>query len=179
MQITSKKAIENLFNNDIYRIDSPIFISSDIFFDGGIDLKNSLKEKAEFYSLAEKMSEIIKNTITTLNEEIYISDFLCEHKKMYADWSDLKKKELFLNISKMFRKGKCYKLTLPQDSKLIDLILESNFKYLSFFSFFLPISNIIIQPTCHTELIVYSKKTAEIKSILKNIVKSYTDIKIS
>ena len=178
MQIINKKEIQNIFDNDIYQNNSPIFISSNIFFDGGICSTNSLKEKNEFYCLAEKFSEILKKVILTLNEDIFVADFLCEYEKMYADWSNIKRIELFITISKIFKKKKCYKLTLPEDSNLIDLIIESNFRYLSFFSFYLPKNNIIIQPTCHTELIVYSKKPEEINSLLKDIEKSYNNIEI-
>lgn len=178
MQITDKKNVESKFNKNIYEIKSPVFITSDDFWDGGIDSTFSLKEKARFYSLADTMSNVLKQFISILNEDIYIGDFLCENKKMYANWSDLKKMELFRIVSKMFKKDQCYKLSLTDDSETIDLIVESNFKYYTYFSLFLPASNIIVQPTCHTELIVYSEKTEYVKGILEKIVESYNNINI-
>ncbi|MGN0493952.1 MAG: hypothetical protein ACI4F7_09920 [Acutalibacteraceae bacterium] len=129
MQIIDKKILENKFSKNIYNNNSPIFITSDDFWDGGINSTVSLKEKTRFYSLADKMSSIIKNSVSILDEEIYLGDFLCENGKMYADWSDLKKMDLFRIVSDIFKKNKCYKLSLSEDSQLIDLIVESNFKY--------------------------------------------------
>ena len=86
--------------------------------------------------------------------------------------------ENFRIVSKIFKKNQCYKLSLTDDSKIIDLIIESNFKYYTYFSFFLPNSNIIIQPTCHTELIVYSENAEYFKGVFVEIVKSYNNIKI-
>ncbi len=178
MQLVDKKNLKSIFNKNIYEIELPIFITSDIFWDGGIDSTFSLREKAQFYSLAFTMSNVLKQFISILNEDIYIGDFLCEYKKMYAKWSDLKKVELFRIVSKIFKKNQCYKLSLTDDSKIIDLIIESNFKYYTYFSFFLPNSNIIIQPTCHTELIVYSENAEYFKGVFVEIVKSYNNIKI-
>ena len=178
MQTTDKKILKFKFDQNIYEINSPVFITSDDFWDGGIDSMVSLKEKAKFYSLATIMSDVLKKFISILNEDIYISGFLCENKKMYAKWSDLKKIEFFRIVAKTFKKNKCYKLSLPEDSKIIDLIIESNFKYYSYFSLFLPVSNIIVQPTCHTELIIYSENTEYVKNILKRIIGSYNNINI-
>lgn len=178
MQITDKKILESKFNKKIYEIKPPIFITSDDFWDGGIDSSFSLQEKAQFYSLSATMSNVLKQFISILNEDIYIGDFLCENRKMYAEWSDLKKMELFRIVSKIFKKDQCYRLSLSEDSKIIDLMIESNFKYYTYFSLFLPVSNIIVQPTCHTELIVYSEKTEYVKGILEKIVESYNNINI-
>lgn len=111
MKPVSKKEIEIKFNKQIYQTDSPIIISSDTYWDGGIDSSLSLKEKSDFYNLAENMSSILKQFVLSLKEEIYVADFLCENNKMYAEWSNLKRIELFQIISKAFKKGKCYNLT--------------------------------------------------------------------
>ena len=173
MQAIDKESVKCKFNENIYEITVPVFITSNDFCDGGIDSGASLKEKARFYSLAATMSAILKDFISVLNEDAFISDFLCENKRMYAEWSNLKEIELFRIITKAFKKNKCYKLSLTEDSKIIDLIIESNFKYYSFFSLFFPEANIIVQPTCHTELIIYSENTEYVKDIFKKIIKSY------
>lgn len=173
LQAIDKESVKCKFNENIYEITVPVFITSNDFWDGGIDSGASLKEKARFYSLAATMSAILKDFISVLNEDAFISDFLCENKRMYAEWSNLKEIELFRIITKAFKKNKCYKLSLTEDSKIIDLIIESNFKYYSFFSLFFPEANIIVQPTCHTELIIYSENTEYVKDIFKKIIKSY------
>ncbi len=137
-----------------------------------------LNEKSKFYNLASIMSEVLKNLVIVLNDDVYVGNILCENEKLYAQWSDLKKFELFRFISKTFKKNKLYSLSVSKDTEIIDLIIESNFKYYSYFSFFLPKSNIVIQPTCHSELIIYSEKTECIKSLLKNIITIFNNIKI-
>ena len=128
--------------------------------------------------MAATMSDVFNKIVSILIEEIYVADIFCENEKMYAQWSDLKKFELFRIISKTFKRGKCYKLSLLEDSEIIDLIIESNFKYYKHFSLFLPNSGTIIQHTCHTELIVYSENLEYISDILKNILKVYDSIHI-
>lgn len=178
LQAIDKESLKCKFNENIYEITAPVFITSNDFWDGGIDSGASLNEKARFYSLAAAMSDILKDFISVLNEDAFISDFLCENKRMYAEWSNLKEIELFRIVAKAFKKNKCYRLSLPEGSKIIDLIIESNFKYYSFFSLFFPKANIIVQPTCHTELIIYSENTEYVKDIFKKIIKSYSNIKI-
>ena len=65
------------------------------------------------------------------------------------------------------------------DSNLIDLVVESNFNYFSNISLFLPKINIVIQPTCHTEIIIYSQGEKEkIFSNLNKIVSKYPEVQI-
>lgn len=178
MKTVDKKIPKDKFNKAIYNSTSYLFVTSDDFWDGGIDSGASLKEKSKFYSLAFTMSNVLKELVTTLNEEIYVGDILCENEKMYADWSDLKKTELYRIVSKVFKRNQCYRLSVAEDSALIDLMIESNFKYYTYFSFFLPRSNIIIQPTNHTELIIYSENLQDVYHTLENIVKPYDNINI-
>ncbi len=173
------KTIANKFNHNIYNISSPHFITSDLYWDGGINSSYSLQEKSKFYSVASSMSNIIKEVLYTFNEKIYIADFLCENHKMYEKWSDRKKFEIFKEIYKIFKNRRCYQLTISDDSNLIDLIIESNFKYFSNISLFLPNINMMIQPTCHTEIVIYSQTEKEnIFTILNTIVSKYSGIQL-
>ena len=45
------------FNKDIYLL-PPIYITSNLFWDGGIKTDSSLKEKFEFYYISERISSI-------------------------------------------------------------------------------------------------------------------------
>ena len=148
-----EKSIE--FDEQIYQI-SPMYITSDKYWDGGIRTNSTLKDKAEFYAIATKMSDIIKDIIHKLNEDIFVGKRFCEYGEIYARWSDLKGYELFREICEIIRKNKIYKLTLPEDNDIIDMIVESNFRYFTYISLYLPTSKIIIQPSCHTEILVYS-----------------------
>ena len=48
------------FNKNIY-LESPIYITNNKFWDGGISTDSSLEEKSEFYCMAAKMSCIIQD----------------------------------------------------------------------------------------------------------------------
>ena len=71
-----------LFNRDIY-LESPMFITCDKYWDGGIKTDSSLKEKSDFYLLSAKMSNIIKDIMLTLDESVFIGESLCEYEDLY------------------------------------------------------------------------------------------------
>lgn len=178
MQTVKKNVLKGKFNPDLYKSDSPVVITSDEFWDGGFDITDPFREKSGFYRLAESMVNVLKKLITDLDEDFYVADFLCENQTMYASWSDLKKIELFRAVSEIFKKNKCYRLSCKEDSDLIDLMIESNFRYYSYFSFFLPESGTIIQPTCHTEIFIYSEQEQAVREHLANIIEPNGVLKI-
>ena len=170
MQNIKKKEAECQFDEQIYQT-SPYYITSDLFWDGGICVDSSLKEKSNFYLIADRMSSIIKEIVLSLNEKVLVGKPICQFGEMYAKWADLKHNELFCKISNIIKKNQSYVISLPEDNSVIDLIVESNFKYLSYISLFLPDSNIVLQPTCHTEVLVYTERNAEIIKVLEKAVK--------
>ena len=178
MQIVKKDLLKDQFDPGIYTSDSPVVITSDEFWDGGFDITASLREKSKFYNLAESMTIALKKLMADLDEDFYVADFLCENETIYASWSDLKSFALFRAVSETFQKNKCYRLSLKEDSDLIDLMIESNFRYYTYFSFFLPASGIIVQPTCHTEIFIYSEKEQWIRERLAEIIEPNGALKI-
>ena len=64
-------------------------------------------------------------------------------------------------------------LNLPDDSNIVDYIVENNFRYFSCIDFYLPKSKAVLQPTCHTELFIYSKNYDLLLPIVKNILQDY------
>lgn len=174
MRVIRSKRIGLRFDEQIYQ-HRPLFITSDKFWDGGIRTDSALKDKAEFYSMAEKMSGIVKEIILSLNEEPIIGKPFCEYGEAYEQWSDLNSYELFREVSDRIKENKCYKLSLPEDNDIIDLIVESNFKYFTRLSLYLPVSNIIIRPSCHTEVLVYSQNNKEIMDTLQRAVEKHSD----
>ena len=178
MKKINKRDITFAFDNKIYDIDRPIFISSDLFWDGGINANSSLEDKYQFYFLSKNMSDIVKRIISLLQEEVYVSRFFCENSQIYAPWVDLKKHKLFQIVSRRIKKNGYYQLTFPEDDNLIDLIVESNFLYFTNISFYLPNSKVVIQPTCHTELIIYSYEIETLNNILQKATEPYSNIKI-
>ena len=95
------------FDKQIYQ-GKPIYITSDKYWDGGITAGDSLKTKAEFYEVAHQMTSFIKRFISHLKEDIYIGQQYCEYNQLYANWSDLRKHELFRIISSMIQKKRIY-----------------------------------------------------------------------
>lgn len=164
------------FCEEIYRKD-PIFITCDKFWDGGIKTDSSLEEKSEFYCLSSKMSCIIQDIITILDERVFIGKSLCENGELYARWSDLKKYELFQEISDRIHRKKHYEILMPEDADIVDLIVESNFRYFSYIALYLSKSDMIVLPTCHTEVLIYTKFPDKIMEILNIIVEKYSDDK--
>ena len=179
MRTINKKDLQaefQFFNTEIYN-SKPIYITSEKYFEGGVYIGAPFKEKIEFYLLANKMSGILKELFA--KEKIYIADFLCENSTMYFKWKDSKNHEIFRVMNNLYKKGKCYELTVAEDADTIDLIIESNFRYFSNISFFFPKYNLIIQPTMHTEILVYSfTETEKIFSSLKQISSKYPEIEV-
>jgi len=137
----------------------------------------ALLRKNEFYCLAERMSRIIKDIITEFDEHVLVDKVFCENEKMFADWVDLSKYELFREVSELFKSKQYYEISLPEDDKIIDLIVESNFRYFTYISLYLPKTKLIILPTCHTEILVYSDCSDKIVEVLEPIVAKHSDDK--
>lgn len=162
------------FNRDIY-LESPMFITCDKYWDGGIKTDSSLKEKSDFYILSAKMSNIIKDIMLALNESVFIGESLCEYEDLYEHWSDLKKYELYVEIYRKIHPKKHYRLFLPKDSNIIDLIVESNFRYFSNIALYFPETDMILLPTCHTEIIVYTPRLNDVITIIETVIERYAD----
>lgn len=174
MKCMISKRIGLRFDKGLYQC-KPMIITSDYFWDGGICEDSTLKEKAAFYAIASRMSDIIKAIVLELDEDILIGAPFCEFGEIFAHWSNLKDYELFRTVSQKIVDKKCYKLQLPADNALIDLFVESNFRYFTYVSLYLPTSNVIIQPTCHTEVLVYAKANVKLRDILRKATDTHSD----
>ena len=176
MQEVNSKKVLSQFDKKIYQTE-PLIVTSDIFWDGGIRADHALLDKANFYYLADKMSEIIQEVILLMNEDVFIGKELCESGSVYAHWSDLRNYALFREVSAVIRKNKYYRLTLPEDKNIVDLIVESNFRHFSYFSLYIPPANIVMQPTCHSDVWVYSPNNKEIGTMLGKAAERHSDTK--
>lgn len=166
-----------VFDNDLYQT-TPLYITGDKVWDGGISLEDSLAEKTKFYDTASKMADTIKRLIIKLDEEVYIGECYCEHNQLYAHWSDLKKNDLFRSISAIIKKRKSYKLDLSEDNNIIDMVVEANFRYLTHMSFYFSKNNLIIQPTCHTELAIYSRDKTMVCRSINEIIEDFSEFQL-
>ena len=180
MEIIKKAEAMRQFDKKLYQA-QPIFITTPQYWDGGIQSDSPLSDKAAFYAVTEKMSAIIKEVVQMLDEKPLIGMGLCEHQQMHAHWSDLESHALFRAVASAIRKNRYYRLSLPEDGDVVDLIVESNFRYFTHISLFLPKANLIIQPTCHTEVLAYTDADNAVLETLKQIARKHSgeDCKIN
>ena len=162
------------FNKEIY-LQPPIYVTCDQFWDGGIAPTASLKEKTEFYLLADKMAHIVQDVIAAFGKVAFIGKSLCRDEQLYAHWSDLKEHKLFQELSEHIQPRGTYKISLPEDDDIVDLIVESNFKYLSHIALYIPTLDLVCIPTCHTEIIIYAYQQEEVMRVLESIIAKYSD----
>ena len=64
---------------------------------------------------------------------------------------------------------------MPKDSNIIDLIVESNFRYFSNIALYFPETDMILLPTCHTEIIVYTSRLNDVITIIETVIERYAD----
>ena len=67
------------------------------------------------------------------------------------------------------------KISLPKDSKIVDLIVESNFRYFSNIALYFPKTDMILVPTCHTEIIVYTPSSKDVITMIETVIERYAD----
>ena len=116
-----------------------------------------------------------EDIMLTLNESVFIGESLCEYENLYEHWSDLNKYELYAEITRKIHPKKHYKISLPKDSNVIDLIVESNFRYFSDIALYFPKSDMILVPTCHTEIIVYTHRLNDVITMIETVIERYAD----
>lgn len=158
------------FDREIYAVKSPYYITYDKFWDGGYQSDASLLEKSEFYHVARLFSDFVKEYISLLDESIIIGSKFSQKEKIFEIWKDKNKYDSFNNLNEYIKKRKTYKIALPKDDKIIDYIIENDFRYLSCIDLYLPKNKIVLQPTCHSEIFVYCKEYHNILPDLKRAV---------
>lgn len=145
------------FNRELFNIKEIYCISSEKFWDGGFEQGASLTEKSNFYSLANQFSDIVKSITNYLGECILIGNKFSEKECIFEKWKDLGEYDAFNNLKNNINKKSSYKLVLPEDNEIIDYIIENNFRYFTCIDLYLPKNKVILQPTCHSEVFVYSE----------------------
>lgn len=161
-----KKIIENSYlrfcNSD------SIYISvADFFMEGGFDNNCTLHEKQRFYAGAEKFADYIRMISLVINEDTsYIGSFV-KHENNYYKWKDIKNFDAYNTLKAEFGKREIRKISISK-SKLVDLIVECNLRYLSRIMFYLPENElfIILDMHCYIEIFGNSEKLDKLYSIL-------------
>ncbi len=174
-----------LVNKNDFNFDRSIFdsyhyfiITNKKFWDGGFDKSAPLEEKADFYSIAKQFSDIVKQLVIALEDMVLTGSHFSEQNKIFEFWKDRDSYDCFYNVSQLFKKNKQYKLELPDDNEYIDFIIENNFRYFTCFDLYLPNNKLVLQPTCHTEIIVYTYEHEMVKKIAQKIIEKYEGFSI-
>lgn len=157
--VESKEWIER---KDLY--DFPNFmVSTPSWLDDGFDEYCKIEEKIAFYQTVKEITDIIKDIAKNMQTEIVcVGPYL--RGENYCEWRGLNKFDSYNSLKKII-KSKEYKiLDLNNDINIISLIIENNFRYFSEICFFLKNPNMLIYPTHHMELIVFSDKIELAKS---------------
>lgn len=167
-------------DKNIYDTKHYCVITTEKYWDGGIDKSATLSEKAEFYALASIFADIIKEIVIALGGTILTGNCICERGTIFEIWRDKKYFDCFYNLSEYFKDNRLYELKLPDDNEYIDYIVENNFRYLTCFDLLISNKRIILEPTCHTEIFIYAcdDDYEEIKNIADSVVKKYEKISV-
>ena len=170
------KIKHQLINKSLYNTDDFYFISCKNFWDGGFETSASLEEKYSFYKLANKFSNIIKEILIELKDDVIIGKTISEKSYIFEKWSDINRYDAFMNLTENINKHSHYLINIKNDGNIIDYIVENNFRYLTCIDLYLLNNKIIIQPTCHSEVIIYAENYTKIIPIVQNILKNYNDV---
>ncbi|MGN1131474.1 MAG: hypothetical protein ACI4RL_01110 [Ruminococcus sp.] len=162
----------------LYSLDDIYCITSETYWDGGFQTDATLKDKANFYHIAELFSRVIKEIIVTSGDKAFVGNVISEKSKIFEEWKDIKNYDSYNNLKNYISKKGCYEISLPADNNIIDYIVENNFCYLSCIDLYLPKSNIILQPSCHTEVFIYSDDYDLVLPKIKEILKEYPEINL-
>ncbi|MBQ6570460.1 MAG: hypothetical protein IJL87_09410 [Clostridia bacterium] len=143
---------------------------SQIWFDGGFDMRDSLENKMKFYRAAFELLSFLKRFIADAGEEeIYLGNF--EDKTNYCDWSNKEEFDCFNVIKEEMDDTHCFKELYSEIGELLDYAVENNLRYLTEFEIYLPKSKTVISPECHTKLIFYSADNSTLSKRLKRVIK--------
>lgn len=163
--------------HQLYDIKDVYVITSESYWDGGYPIDATLSDKQEFYKYANNFSEIIRKIISTFGDKAFIGKNFSERLSLIAKWKDIKCYDSYNNLLYFFNKKYNYVLN-SNDHDVIDFIVENDFRYFSFIDFYLPKFDFILQPTCHTEIIIYSNNYEKIIPTISEIVSDYKEIKV-
>lgn len=163
--------------DDLYNLSKGYVITSERYWDGGYSVDATLKEKLEFYSYATIFSDIIKKIIHSFGDNATIGHSICEHNGLFESWKDIKNFDCYNNLLCYINRKQDYKLT-ANDLDVIDFVVENDFRYFSFIDFYIPEFNFILQPTCHTEVIIYSNDYDNLIPSITEIVNQYENISV-
>ena len=141
----------------------------------GFSSDATLEEKQAFYASASKFSDFMKMVIAECNESVYIGKSFTYN--VCHDWSDLTDYDAFNNIKDIISDKCNYKIQLPEDTKVIDYIIENDFRYFTHINFYFKELDLLIEPDCHIQLLCYTDNHNAVEFI-KSILEKFDGLKI-
>ena len=169
MKMINKKDI-NI--NDI-NMETYVIVYNEKDWEGGRISEMSLKTKAEFYDVADQLSNILFDIFESCCEEnIYIGSFL--EISNYCKWKNIDDFDLVQELKMQLKPKKYYVANAKEDKMLIEKLIEGNMRYLTQCCFYLPYKQILIQVGHHTAFIAYSKDLEALNNEFADIVKKYS-----
>ncbi len=135
--------------------------------EAGFSIGCDVQEKIAFYTGVKAFSDCLREIAGILNEEkVYVGP-CCRNESNYYKWKDIKNFDAYNNLRQHL---KPYEIKLINISdRLVDLIIECNFRYFSQIAFYFPENRIFIRPDVHCwfEVSGNAEQTDRIYSFLK------------
>lgn len=136
-------------------------------WDGAIISKMSLKEKSQFFSIANEIKEIFLELCKLYCEEsIVIGPF--ENYTNYCNWKDVNTFKIVKTLKKELSPKQQLIIKQSEQIDLIENLIEANMCYLSQASFLLAQNQVLFQVQHHTSIVIYAK---DIELLIRNIQK--------
>lgn len=142
--------------------------------------------RREFYKDLEEMVDFLYEYMRMLNvEEVIIAPL---HKYNIFAWqgnmkNDNRYSDLYLEVMGFLKKNNIRKnsqsgvlINIEESRKIIEMIIEGAYRYVSELCFFFPSESVIIEPTHHFDFIFFTKDFEKQKSIIKQILKKQKNI---
>lgn len=162
---------ESWKKNDDYFDFPNFFISNDKWWDGGFESSCSVEEKRNFYEIANQALAIIINFAKDSDEtNCCIGPFHTSYN--FRDWKNLKDFDSYNALKSLINDRQYLIVDTFEDFNLLSLVVENNFRYFSEVGIYFKKSNVLIEPTHNSEILVFSDDCEKYKPIFSDIIKN-------
>lgn len=182
MIINDKKKVRNFLDDSLINCESwqkkddyfdfPNFIIlNDEWWNGGFEPSCTIEEKRNFYEIANQALGIITDFAKYCDEtNCCIGPFHTSYN--FRDWKNLKEFDSYNALKSLINNRQYLIVDVLEDTCLMGLIVENNFRYFSEIGLLFRKSNVLIEPTHNSEIIVFSDDCEKYKSIFSDIIKN-------
>ncbi|MGN0468447.1 MAG: hypothetical protein ACI4GY_06970 [Acutalibacteraceae bacterium] len=159
-------------NRECGSFDYPNFIvyTENVMVDG-FEKLCCVEDKIVFYSFVKQVRDFILCVAKENGDGIIgIGPYFNDHN--YNDWSNMNQFDSFISLSSTIKNNEYALLNIEDDTNIIDLIIENNFRYLSYVNILLKNANMLVFPTHNMELIVFSNDISNAKNKWSKIIRN-------